>query len=137
VNWFQQMEAIREAADEEGAFYEVALIPLPPELEALPDIEAFATMLNFGNRYWIQIRGKSFDIDGFPMILHAGYPVNEGEWRVTDIQSGYMLVGDDDPALGIARATDLVRKYGVEWTQQRIAEVCKEMPPMPMTQGSE
>jgi len=123
--------------DDESAFYEVALIPLPPELEAAPDVEVFAAMPNFGNPCWVPIRGKSIDIEGIPMILHAGYPADEGEWRVSSIQAGYKVVDDDDPTLAVKRARDLVREFGSERLQQQIEEICAQMPPKPMMQESE
>lgn len=118
-----------EEEDEGVVLLEIAMIPLSPELEALPDVEAFA-----GRRaepHWIPIRGKAIDIERIPMILHSGPPANEGEWRVSSIETGYTVVSDDDPEVAVESARENVRKLGVKWCQQRIAEICAVMPPKP------
>jgi len=122
-------------SDDDGTLLEIALIPLSPELEALSDIEAFAAV-GHSKPSWEPIRGKAIDIEGIPMILHSGEPAYEGEWRVSSIEAGYSVVGDDDPTLAVKRAREKVQEFGIEWFQQRIAEICAKMPPKPTAEGS-
>lgn len=119
-------------SEEENVFEEVKLVSLPPELEALPDISAFAVVYSKSGPCWVPIRGKSVDIECVPMILHAGYPVNEGLWRVSEIQCGFLLVDSDDPVLAVESAREAIRQLGIERYRKLAEERLATLPPKPM-----
>ena len=89
---------IDEIAEEE-------LIPLSPELEALPDIQGFAASQSRGVTFWEPIIGKRIEVNGIIAILHA---VEGFRWRLIELTSGRAMGTDSDPQNAIDKARGML-----------------------------
>lgn len=103
-------------------------IPLPPELEAMPDIQGFIIVQKVGHEathyWWEPISGKRVEINGIVAILHE----NEW-WRLTDLVSGVALGSDDDPVALIQSVREKLDDKVVERIRKQQAEHRAKMPP--------
>ena len=117
---------------EEDDIEEEELIPLPPELEALPDIQAFAAMLPLSKLpEWKPISGKRIEVEGMIMILHADLNGSDG-WQLTDLVTGISAGFNMDPETLVNHAGDAIRRVGgKEAVWASASERRSGMPPNP------
>ena len=108
---------------------EEELMPLPPELEALPDIQAFAALRSLyasEESRWKPIAGKRVDVNGIIAILHV---YEETMWRLTELTSGWGMGTDSDPQ----NAVDVTRRKlddaGIALVRREAKEKRALMPP--------
>ena len=113
----------------DGSGEEEELIPLPPELEALPDIQAFAALRSMDaseESRWKPITGKRIDVNGIIAILHV---YEETLWRLTELTSGWGMGTDSDPQNAINMTRIRLDDAGVALVRRQAKEKRAEMPP--------